>query len=211
MEPSQVFSILRERITNLELPPGSILNLSELAQDFGMSRTPIKEALILLQADEWVQRKGSHFMVTPLSIDRIKDITEIRAVLELQANLWAMERTNENDLAALGKLIIEIEKVNDKTSLKRLLEIDFKFHKIIYKATKNNQIIQILQRLLRHYSRYWLSFQVDVDRDSCFNETLDIIQAIHEKNEAKLKTATSEHIKKSLQAIMGSYLDWVSH
>ena len=37
MEPNQVFSILRERITNLELPPGSILNLSELAQDFGMT------------------------------------------------------------------------------------------------------------------------------------------------------------------------------
>ena len=97
MGPNQVFSILKERITRLELSPGSILNLSELAQDFGMSRTPIKEALILLQAGEWVQRNGSHFMVTPLSIDRIKDITEIRSFMEVQANLWAMERINETE------------------------------------------------------------------------------------------------------------------
>lgn len=206
MDPNQVFSILRERITLLELAPGSILNLSELAQDFGMSRTPIKEALILLQADEWVQRKGSHFMVTPLSIDRIKDITEIRTVMELQANLWAMERASESELAELGKIITEIDRTNNKASLTRLLEIDLKFHRIIYKATKNNQILQILQRLLGHYSRFWLSLRVDVDRNSCFIETLDIIEAIQEKNEAKLKTATSEHIKKSLQAIMGSYL-----
>lgn len=211
MDPNQVFSILRERITRLELSPGSILNLTELAQDFGMSRTPIKEALILLQGDEWVQRKGSHFMVTPLSIDRIKDITEIRTVMELQANLLAMERASENELAGLRKIVTEIDRVTDKTSLTRLLEIDFKFHGIIYKATKNNQIVQILQRLLGHYSRFWLSLQVDIDRNSCFNDTLDIIEALQEKNEAKLKTATSEHIKKSLQAIMGSYLDWANH
>ena len=128
--------------------------------------------------------------------------------MEVQANLWAMERINETELAGLVKVRKEIEKTNEKTSLLRLLEIDFKFHRIVYNATRNNQMAQVLERLLDHYSRFWLSFQVDVDRKTCFNETLDIINAISEKNERKLKTATSEHVRKSLNAIMGSFLSW---
>lgn len=206
MDPSKIYLNLREKITRLELSPGSILNLSELAQEYGVSRTPIKEALILLQADEWVQRNGSHFLVTPLSLDRIKDITEIRNVMEKRANLWAMERITEKELTELKKVRDQIKKVDEKTSLLKLLEIDFNFHEIIYRATQNNQLIRILQGLLDHYSRFWLSFQLDIDRKTCFNEILDIIEAIEKKDVSKLESATSEHIKKSLKEIIGSFL-----
>jgi GntR family transcriptional regulator, rspAB operon transcriptional repressor len=205
VDPNRIYAILKKKITWLELSPGSILNLSELAQDFGVSRTPVKEALMLLQADEWVLRNGTHFLVTPLSLDRIKDITEIRSVMERQANLWAMERITEKELTELKKITNRIKKVNDKTSLAKLLEIDFSFHSIIFKATQNQQLIRIMEGLLAHYSRFWLSFQVVVDRKTCFDETLDIIEAIETKDASKLEKATTEHINRSLQAITGSF------
>ena len=54
MEPSKIYELVREEIIWLGLMPESILNLSELAESFEVSRTPIKEALIFLQADGWV-------------------------------------------------------------------------------------------------------------------------------------------------------------
>ena len=82
MEPNRIYEKLREKIIWLELKPESVLNLSELADTFGVSRTPIKEVLIFLQAEGWVLRHGTHFMVTPLSLDRIKEINEIRQQVE---------------------------------------------------------------------------------------------------------------------------------
>ena len=87
---NKIYSLLREKIIWLEIMPETILNLTELAKEFKVSRTPIKEALILLQGEEWVLHYGPHFMVTPLSIDRLRDITEIRSALEIQASIWAM-------------------------------------------------------------------------------------------------------------------------
>ena len=108
METNKVFKVLRQKIVDLDLMPESVLNLSELAEMFNVSRTPIKEALIFLQAEGLVIRHGSHFMVTPLSLDRIREITEIRSVLEVQAHIWAMNRITKSELEELEDLNKEI-------------------------------------------------------------------------------------------------------
>lgn len=87
MESEKIYELLKEKIIWLDLMPESVLNLSDLARSFGVSRTPIKEVLILLQGEGWVLRQGSHFMVTPLSLDRIRGTAEIRSVMEIQGNI----------------------------------------------------------------------------------------------------------------------------
>jgi len=98
MEPEKIYELLKEKIIWLDLMPESDLNLSELARSFGVSRTPIKEALIYLQAEGWILRNGSHFPVTPLSLDRIRGTAEIRSIMEAQANIWAMDRITPENL-----------------------------------------------------------------------------------------------------------------
>ena len=104
VETNKVFKVLRQKIVDLDLLPESVLNLTELAEVFKVNRTPIKEALIFLQAEGLVIRHGSHFMVTPLSLDRIREITEIRSVLEVQAHIWAMNRITKSELEELENL-----------------------------------------------------------------------------------------------------------
>ena len=70
---------LRNLILTRHLRPGERLVQSELAEQLGVSRTPIKEVLLTLHAEEWIMRQGSHFIVTPLSLERIREITEIAA------------------------------------------------------------------------------------------------------------------------------------
>jgi DNA-binding GntR family transcriptional regulator len=205
MEPGEIYKLLREKIIWLDLMPESYLNLSELAESFGVSRTPIKEVLILLQADGWVLRHGSHFMVTPLSLGRIKEITEIRNIIEVQANIWAMERMNADELAFLDELKKEILEIGDAPSNRQLVEMDVKFHRTLFQATKNSQLAQMLERLLIHYLRFWLSIPREIEPRSFFAETLEIIQAVKAKDEVRLRAISAAHIKNSVDGIMGAF------
>lgn len=205
MKPSKIYELVREKIIWLVLMPESILNLSELAESFKVSRTPMKEAMILLQADGWVLHQGSHFIVTPLSLDRIKEITEIRSLIEIQANIWAMNRITAKESATLGELEKEILQIKDTTSNKKMIELDVKFHRSLFYAAKNSQLVQLLERMLGHYLRFWLAIPREIEPQSFFAETLEIIQAIKAKDEVKLRVSSSAHIKRSVDEIMGSF------
>jgi DNA-binding GntR family transcriptional regulator len=197
--------LLKEEIIWLDLMPESVLNLTELARSFNVSRTPIKEALIFLQAEGWVLRQGPHFMVTPLSLDRIRGTAEIRSVMEVQANIWAMHRITPEELAALGELGKEIMQLDESASNRQMIELDVKFHQRLFQGTKNSQLAQLLDRLLSHYLRFWLSIPREIGRQSFFAETLEIIRAIEAKDEARLRAASAAHIKKSVDEIMSTF------
>jgi DNA-binding GntR family transcriptional regulator len=201
METDKIFEVIYQQIINLDLVPEKVLNLSELAEKFKVSRTPIKEALISLQAEGLVIRHGSHFMVTPLSLNRIKEITEIRSVLEVQANIWAMNRATVAELEKLSELNNEILHLNEDTSNRRIVELDQQFHHLIYQMAKNTQLSQFLKKLLNHYSRFCLSIPRDIKPKPFFKETRKMIKAIKAKDEAQLRMATIAHIRESLDEI----------
>ncbi len=203
MDPLGIYTILKEKIIWLDLKPGSTLNLIEQAESFGVSRNPITIALTRLDAEEWVVRQGSHFVVRPLTLSRIREITEIRSVLEVQANLWAMQRITSDEMDELKRLKKEIDKLDDRASNKEIVKLDVKFHSILFKASKNSQLATLLDRMLCHYLRFWLSFTRNIDKNSFFNQAFDIIKAIEDKDEVRLRAASVEHIRASLDEIMG--------
>jgi DNA-binding GntR family transcriptional regulator len=150
-----------------------------------------------------VIRQGVHFVVSPLTVDRMREITEIRSVMETQANVWAMNRMTAEGLAALRSLRKEIQALDKKAVKKEIVQLDFKFHQIIYQQTRNHQLAGLLERLLSHYLRFWLSSPGQIDPDIFFKEALEIMDAIEAKDEALLKSTSASHIKVSLDTIMG--------
>ncbi len=203
MDPITIYEDLKQKIIWLELEPGSTLNLVILAKSYGVSRNPVMLALTRLNAEEWVVRNGVHFVVSPLTVERMREITEIRAVMETQANIWAMNRITPNGLDKLKKLRDEIKTLDSRASKKQIIELDFKFHRLIYHETQNNQLSQLLERLLSHYLRFWLSGPQEIKSETFFKEALEIIQALEAKDEIGLKAASTAHIKVSLDTIMG--------
>lgn len=200
-EPDRIYELLKKKIIWLDLAPESVLNFSELAALWGVSRTPIKESLILLQAEGWVVRQGSHFTVTPLSLNRIREITEIRTAMELQANVWAFHRITREERDALHQLKIRMQRLNSSATNKEMIELDFKFHSLLFQATRNVTLAQMLEGLLNHYLRFWLSIGVEIDPEAFFKDTLEIIAGIEEKDEAKVKAGSITHIQRSIDEI----------
>ena len=109
MDPIAIYEDLKEKVIWLDLKPGSTLNLVELAASYGVSRNPVMIALTRLNVEEWVVRQGVHFVVSPLTVDRMREITEIRSLMETQANIWAMNRMTPQGLAELAKIRDEIK------------------------------------------------------------------------------------------------------
>lgn len=203
MDPIAIYEDLKKKIIWLELEPGITLNLVELAGSYGVSRSPVMLALTRLNSEEWVVRNGVHFVVSPLTIDRMREITEIRAVMETQANIWAMNRITPEGLDELKKIRDEIQNLNATATKKQLIELDFKFHRVIYRETHNNQLGQLLERLLSHYLRFWLSSPRNINPDTFFKEAREIIQALEARDEVGLRAASTAHIKVSLDTILG--------
>ena len=204
MDPNAIYEALREKIIRLELAPESVLNLSELATLFDVSRTPIKEVLIYLQAEGWILRHGTHFIVTPLSLDRIREITEIRMVVEVQANIWAMQRITADELSELEKIQKKILVLKPNTDNQKIIDLDFQIHRHLFQATKNFQLANLLERLLSHYLRFWLSIPRQIDLQKFFAETINLLNAIRSKNETAVRDCTRKHIHNSVAEIMGT-------
>ncbi|MCG8565906.1 MAG: GntR family transcriptional regulator [Desulfobacterales bacterium] len=204
MDTTGIYSALREKIIHLELAPESVLNLSDLAREFNVSRTPIKEALISLESEEWIQRQGTHFIITPLSLERIREITEIRMVMEVQANLWAMERITPGELEELTQLARKIDGFDAGASNKKIVDFDFTIHHYIFKAAKNENLARILERILSHYLRFWLSIPRQIDQKVFFVEARELIAAIQARDADAVRECTTRHIRNSVAEIMGT-------
>jgi DNA-binding GntR family transcriptional regulator len=202
MDPIEIYEDLKEKIIWLDVSPDSTLNQAELAETYGVSRNPITIALTRLDAEEWVLRHGSHFVVSPLTLVRMREITEIRSALEMQANLWAMHRITKSGLDELRALGNEIKKLSPQASKREMVRLDFNFHRIIYRETQNHQLAQMLEKLLSHYLRFWLSGPQEIKKEILFNDTLEMIKAFENKDELSLQAATAAHIKASLEKIM---------
>ena len=203
MDPIAIYEDLKGKIIWLDLEPGSTLNLVELADQYKVSRNPVTIALTRLDAEEWVVRNGSHFVASPLTVDRIREITEIRSVMEIQAYVWALHRITPEALDKLSALRKEIHQLNDTATNRDIVKLDVKFHCKIYHATKNNQLANMLKRMLNHYLRFWLASPNPINREKFFQETIEIVEAFEAKDEIRLKAASTAHIKASLDEIMG--------
>lgn len=203
MDPLEIFEDLKKKIVWLEIQPESTLNLVELAQYYKVSRNPVTLALTRLDAEAWVVRHGSHYVASPLTVARMREITEIRSLLEVQASIWALQRMTAQGWEDLRTINTEIEKVAESAGKRHIIKLDMRFHQLLYREARNEQLYQLLDHMLCHYLRFWLASPHGINRQQFFVEVLGIIRALEEKDERRLRKATSAHIQVSMDEIMG--------
>ena len=207
-ETWKIYEALRDKIIWLELLPESVLNIDEICKAIGVSRPLIRETLSLLQAEGWVQRHGSRFVVTPLSLARFSEIKEMRLISEVRANVLAMERLTSEEAEILKEISEEVQRTVEHSSRKEIVELDLKFHTTLYRATKNNALAQHLEWLMRHFVRFVLSSYPEFRFSAQFGQStldkVDIIQAVLDRDEARLIDLSTRHIESAVDQIRRS-------
>jgi DNA-binding GntR family transcriptional regulator len=187
---------IEERIATGEYLPGMRLDETELAEEFGVSRTPIREALIQLDSEGLVEmrpRRGA--IVVEVSAQRLCEMFEVMAELEAMcARLAARRITPEEEAELLAAHQASKETVNsgDPNSYFYLNE---RFHHLIYAASHNQFLIEQalqLQRRLRPYRRMQLHVR-DRVRVS-FDEHNEITEAILNGDSERAANALRDHV-----------------
>ena len=186
-----VFENLREAILEGRLRPGQRLMEVQLAEQLGVSRTPVREAIRKLELEGLVimlPRKGAY--VANMSLKDVIDVLEIRASLEGLAASLAAQRMNSDDIKKLEKIAKEYEK-----SIK-----DSEFHECIFKATNNKKLHHLINSLWEQVYRFRVTYISDYGSSlSIINEHKLILDAIKKGDTELAKKYATEHIEKAEQ------------
>ncbi|CEH35964.1 GntR family transcriptional regulator [Romboutsia lituseburensis] len=196
-----VFENLREAILEGKLKPGQRLMEVQLAEQLGVSRTPVREAIRKLELEGLVimlPRKGAY--VANMSLKDILDVLEIRASLEGLAASLAAERISEDDLKRLELIAKDFEKSADSADVEELLRKDVEFHECIFKATNNKKLHQLINSLWEQVYRFRVTYISDYDSSvSIICEHKSILDAIKKGDTEMAKKYATEHIEKAEQ------------
>lgn len=154
-----VFDYLREAILSGELKPGERLMEVTIAEQIGVSRTPVREAIRKLEKENFVimiPRKGAY--VADLTKKDILEVLEIRKELEGFAAALAAERMTDEEKLALKKVMDEFMVCLRTGDKKAMIDNDNAFHSTIFKASKNGRLIDIIHDLHDQFQRFRLIY-----------------------------------------------------
>ena len=192
-----VFNTLRQAILRGELKPGERLMEIQLANKLGVSRTPIREAIRKLELEGLVlmiPRKGAE--VAEITEKSLKDVLEIRRALEDLAVRLACEKITKEDLKELKKAGDEFKKVLKSQDITEVAEADVRFHDVIYMATDNPKLIQLLNNFREQMYRFRVEYlKKDEVRPQLLAEHDEIIKFITEGNKEEASRVVTRHIE----------------
>jgi DNA-binding GntR family transcriptional regulator len=199
---------LRQEILRGELEPGTRLRQGALAERFGVSTTPVREAFALLQADGLVRidaHRGA--VVFRPSRDEVREFYEIREVLETLAVSLALPHLDDTRLDALQELIDEMRTSVDDA---RWEELNQRFHLDMYRVSGRERLCSMIANLRDGSSAYihmFVAHQGPGERAD--DEHQRILDACRARDAAKARAAVREHMRHTVKAVI-AYLDETS-
>ncbi len=199
-----VYESLRDAIVNQTLKPGERLMETELAEELGVSRTPVREAIRKLELEGYVvmiPRKGAY--VSGLSIRDINEVFEIRGTLEALAAGLSAERATEEEIEEM-KQDLEMEAHLWETSdLLKTIEIDIKFHEMIYASARNSRLLTMIKELREQVQRFrTTTLAVPGRMKFALDEHRKILAAIAARDVETAQQAAKEHIDNAENALL---------
>ena len=201
-----VFNTLRQAILRGELKPGERLMEIQLAQRLGVSRTPVREAIRKLELEGLVlmiPRRGAE--VAEITRQDLEDVLEVRAALEELAVKDACEHITDEQLQDLKKAANEFKRSLEGTDLVACAEADIHFHEIIYAATNNKRLVQMLNNLREQMYRYRLEYLKDThSHEKLDGEHQAIFENIRNGDKEAVCTMVGQHIDNQKEAILAA-------
>ena len=200
----KVYRILKKEIIKGSFKPGFKMLEAKIAEQMGISRTPVREALRELAAEGFViLNPNQGVIVRKISPECIKEILQIRSVLDgLTARLAAYVVT-EKEIKELENCNIKMEILANQNDVLNFSEEDIAFHGFIASACKNNQLINLRKNISSQSVRYrFSSLRIPGRLQKSLNEHRKIIDAIKEKDPGRADRMGRKHIESALKNIL---------
>lgn len=192
-----VFEYLRQSIVEGKLEPGKRLMEIQMAEQLGVSRTPIREAIRKLELEGlvvMVPRKGAY--VADISIKDVLQVLEIRVALEGLAASLAAERMSDEEIEELARICEEFENCYKNGDIDGMIQKDVDFHDCIFNATGNSKLNQISQSLREQVYRFRVRYISRYNKaKDLIDEHTAIFNAIKNRDPKAAYKCGTEHIE----------------
>jgi DNA-binding GntR family transcriptional regulator len=199
-----VCETLRDAIRKGILEPGERLMEVQLADELGISRTPVREAIRKLEQEGYVimmPRRGTY--VSDISTNDVKEIFEIRSALESLATGLAARRIEPEELETLQNLLIEIEGYIKKNDIEKIVETDIKFHGLLYKVSRNERLVNIISNLKEQLARFrTLSMSYPGRLQETLEEHSEMVEAIANGDVSAARDAAEHHMERAEKTLL---------
>lgn len=198
-----VFKTLRQAILRGELKPGERLMEIKLANKLGVSRTPIREAIRKLELEGlvlMVPRKGAE--VADITEKSLRDVLEVRRALEELSVQLACDRITEEEIQDLEEAAKEFVKILKSDDITEIAEADVRFHDVIYRATDNQKLIQLLNNMGEQMYRYRVEYLKGPEvHKKLIEEHEEIICHIKKHEKEQAVKIVCQHIDNQVAAV----------
>jgi DNA-binding GntR family transcriptional regulator len=194
----EVFDIIRADLMSLRIPPDTRISIDNLARELGVSQTPIREALSMLEAIGLVTRRRfvGYCSASQLNSQQLDELYEVRLLIEPYAARRAAERMSGDQLQQIRNLVVTMEPGDSRTSYDRFAVQDSQLHDLIAAASGNRLIQDSLARLHAHLHIFRLRFHSEVTTEAC-TEHAALLEALVRRNAKGAEKAMRLHIEKS--------------
>ena len=199
-----VCEVLREAIRNGTLEPGERLMEVQLAEELGISRTPVREAIRKLEQEGYVimmPRRGTY--VSSVSVSDIKEIFEIRSALESLSTGLAARRIEPDELEKLRALLAEIEGHIQSRDMDKIVETDIEFHGLLYRVSRNERLVAIIGNLKEQLARFrTLSMSYPGRLQETLEEHRAMVEAIAAGDVEAARDAADRHMERAEETLL---------
>jgi DNA-binding GntR family transcriptional regulator len=203
-DTQRAYELLQEKIVTTEMLPGSVIHEASLMAEIGLGRTPIREALKMLEAERLVTvspRRG--MFVTNINISDLAEIEEVRSALDPLSVRLAAQRITASEIAEMRALVAEVDTClarrtgngHHAADMRELMSLDRRFHHLLAQSTRNTILISEIEMLYNLSRRIWY-FYLDrlTPADLAFDAITDVIDALEERDVEKAVKALTAHI-----------------
>jgi DNA-binding GntR family transcriptional regulator len=178
------YRFIEEQIVTLRLKPGDAINDAEVAEQLGVSRTPVREALLRLEDDGLVEvapRRG--IFVAPIDLLDHLDLLETRRQLDSLLMKFAVRRARAEHYENLRDCAGKMQQAAENKDTEEFLRQDRRFDAIVYEAARNHSAVAAVARLHSHCRRFWYAYQRETDLARSAAHHTAIMYAIASRDE----------------------------
>lgn len=193
---SKIFSILRDKILEGDFKKSEKLVEAKLAEELGVSRTPVREALKQLELEGLVENLPNRGVyVKGITRQDVDDIYTIRMAIEGISVEWAIERMTPEELKRIEEIYELMEFYTSKNDVDKISELNTKFHEAIYKATKSRYLEQILKDF-QYYIKNTRekSLKTQGRLQTALDEHKEILENLKVRNKEAARKSLEKHI-----------------
>ena len=206
-----VYTRIRDDIMSLKIAPNARISVDSLVRELGVSQTPIREALSMLEANGLVtkQRFVGYCAAPTLNRKQFEDLYEIRLLVEPYGARRAAEKIEDRDLIDLCGLALQMspDQANESRAAYDLFaEQDSEFHTRIARGSGNELIVESLSRLHTHLHIFRLRFHPEITKEAYAEHAL-ITRALQRRHPEEAEAAMRSHIQKSYERLVKFTVD----